>query len=219
MSRNQKDLRGVLSGMGIGFEVVQTLVHAIVRRGGTIEHLRRIQKEPKLLAQIIDLLVPADSSACAFPVWRTVTLGLRKTPGHYAEVLEQKGFKIGDWARQILGKIFCAQEEIEERLVKVTARDLGFTKNPTRAEIYEKAVSFRLVPCVAEVGPALREQYEDQPSGEWILVAMEPIAVSGGDLSVFRVDRVSVDRWLLADCGAPGLRWALGCSWVFSLRK
>jgi len=68
----------------------------------------------------------------------------------------------------------------------------------------------------AEVGPQLRSQYADQPNGEWLLIAMEPIKNSDGDLSVFRVDRDGGDLWLGTSYDNPDDVWGFDCRWVFA---
>ncbi len=64
MSRKGKkdwDLWMLLSVVGFVFELMRVSVNALQKRGGTIEHLRRLLKEPALVDQVFDLLVPAGS--------------------------------------------------------------------------------------------------------------------------------------------------------------
>ena len=69
--------------------------------------------------------------------------------------------------------------------------------------------------CPAEVGPQLRLQYKDQPNGEWILIAMEPITDSDGDLLVFRVKCLVSELWLNSYDGNPDAFWNPDSQWVF----
>lgn len=68
--------------------------------------------------------------------------------------------------------------------------------------------------CMPDVGPALRLQYEDQPLGERIYVAMAPITTPDGDPRVFVIvngpDGLSLDaeRARPADHWAPSDRFA-----------
>jgi len=66
----------------------------------------------------------------------------------------------------------------------------------------------------------LRLQYHDQPEGEWLFIAMEPIKKdSGGDPFLFRLDRGGYDRWLVARYGGPDRSWGADCRFVFVRRK
>jgi len=155
-----------------------------------------------------------------FNSWRPLTLGLHKTADLYREALTQAGFKISDWTRDILGKpqFTVATEETEVNLVVVSVADLGFPKGATRAQIYTRAKQLGLKLCPPEVGPALRLQYSDQPQGEWLLIAMEPISGPDGSPYVFCVGHGDSGRWLRESGGFPRGCWNADCCWVF-LRK
>ncbi len=152
-----------------------------------------------------------------FPTWKTIKLGIHKSADEYCKAIKANGFKIGNWANDILGKpaFTVSFDEVEVELVKVTVGELGFKNGATRKEIYERAIELGLKLCPNEVGPALRLQYADQPLDEWLLVAMEPIADSDGDLSVFEVVRGSDGSWLRGCRGGPGNFWSAGGQWVF----
>lgn len=87
------------------------------------------------------------------------------------------------------------------------------------SDIYQKAKKQGLQLCPAEVGPQLRLQYADQPAGEWLVIAMEPIKDSVGGLSVFFVGHGGVDRWLDAYDGEPDYVWHADGRFVFVRRK
>lgn len=60
MSRENKkdwDLGTLLSVVGFVFELVRVTVNALRQRGGTVEHLRRLLNDPKLVDQVFDLIV------------------------------------------------------------------------------------------------------------------------------------------------------------------
>ena len=64
MSRKEKkdwSLDTLLSIVGFVFELVRVIVNALQKRGGTIEHLRRLLKEQDLVDKVFDLVVPAGS--------------------------------------------------------------------------------------------------------------------------------------------------------------
>ena len=137
------------------------------------------------------------------------------------KVLKDRGFNIGNWADDILGKpaFTAATEATEIDLVKVTVAELGFKKGARRDQIYERAKELGLELCPSEVGPQLRLQYQDQPNNEWLLIGMKPIADSVGDLSVFGVKRSDSGLWLSSLWGRPGGVWNPGSRWVFRLPR
>jgi hypothetical protein len=136
-----------------------------------------------------------------------------------SKALTSNGFRISDWAGDILKKTTLASAETEIELVLVTVSGLGFTKATRRDVIYDRARELGLDLVPAEVGPQLRLQYTDQPLNEWMVMAMEPIAYSDGGLGVFRVVHNHDGRWLSADYGIPGRMWSPDYRWVFARRK
>ncbi|MDO8664011.1 MAG: hypothetical protein Q7K44_00445, partial [Candidatus Liptonbacteria bacterium] len=119
----------------------------------------------------------------SFPLWKTIKLdtGL-KTADDFRKALKQSGCKIGNWGNDILGNpaFTVSDTETEVDLVNVSVAELGFKNGAPRKDIYERAVSLGLELCPNEVGPQLRLQYTDQPKGEWLRIAMEPITGSDG---------------------------------------
>ncbi len=149
------------------------------------------------------------------PTWRTVKLGTHKSVEALTKAIETGGSQLSNWARDISNKVTLAKAVSEVELVTVTVAELGFPKGATRKDIYDRAISLGLSLCPAEVGMQLRLRYEDQPKGEWLLVAMEPIADSGVGLCVFYIGHDGDGRWLNTDSGHPGYVWHAGRRWVF----
>ena len=157
-----------------------------------------------------------------FNVWKTINLGTGlKTADDFRKALKDRGFNIGNWADDILGKpaFTAAAEATEVDLVKVTVAELGFKKGARRDQIYERAKELGLELCAPEVGPQLRLQYQDQPNGEWLLIGMELITDSDGNLYVFDVKRYDSELWLYGGWGNPGDVWHPGPQWVFRLPR
>src|SRR5262249_60691945 len=89
-------------------------------------------------------------------------------------------------------------------LVVLTAADLGFQEGYTSlAEIYRRAIELGLNLCPAEEGPQLRLQYGDQPVGEFLHIAMDPIATYHGDLVNLTVGHRGPVRHLRACAARP----------------
>ncbi len=166
-------------------------------------------ENPKGLQKVLkNALCPPEVNPDFNKVWKTIKLGTGfKTADDFRQALKTGSFSIGNWANYILDKpdFTVAPEETEVDLVVISVADLGFKNGATTRDIYERASKFGLERCPAEVGPQLRLQYTDQPSGEYLFIAMEPVfSVSGGDLFIFSVGRgVFSDLWL-DGCGRPG---------------
>ena len=157
-----------------------------------------------------------------FPVWRSIKIGTGlKTADDIRQALTSAGFRIGTWADDILGKpaFTAAAAESTLDLVVASVAELGFRNGATTADIYARAKSFGLELCPAEVGPQLRLQYADQPYGEWLRIAMEPISDSDGNPFIFDVGRDGRGRWLDDGFGFPVSVWRGNYRFVFVRRN
>lgn len=155
-------------------------------------------------------------------VWKTIKLGTGpKNADDFRKAIKAAGMKISDWGNDILGKPAFKVSDTEQDvdLVVATPKELGFSGNATYRDICNKAIELGLELCPAEVGPQLRKQYTDQPKDEWLVVAMEPITDSYGDLYVFRVGLGYDGLWLYAYYGDPDFVWYADSRFVFVRRK
>lgn len=143
-----------------------------------------------------------------------------------------KEYSLGDWAKDLMGEpaFTVAEKKQPTDLVILTPRDLGFTEMPRTDEFMTKEfcaewsakhlAGYAIELCSSEDGPQLRLQYDDQPNGEVLWMAMERITDSDGRPSVFDVERDDDGRrWLHGLCAYPGDRWDLDYRIVFRLRK
>lgn len=177
-------------------------------------------QNPKAVQEALsNAFCPPEAATPRFKVWKTIKLGLHKSPEEYRKALKDGKCYIGDYANQILDKIPISQEEVEVDLVRLTGRELGFKESVRRDVFYNRALGYGLQKCPGEVGPALREQYPDQPNGEWALIGMEPIAASDGYLRVFYVGRHASELWLYSDWSHPDYVWNPDDQWVFRLPR
>ncbi|MBI2012908.1 MAG: hypothetical protein HYS88_00430 [Candidatus Colwellbacteria bacterium] len=161
---------------------------------------------------------PWDGKPVTFLVWRTITLGaFFKDVNSIKKALEKNGFQVSDWAADLMSQAAfrLATESIDVDLVRLTVAELGFPEGATLQEIYARGKELGLNLCPAEVGPALRYQYPDQPKGEWLTIAMEPIAGSDGRPLVLYVDHGRDARWLDAHWSSPGSFWRSENQFVF----
>jgi hypothetical protein len=153
-----------------------------------------------------------------FPIWKTIKIGICKTPDEYCAALQLTGQKIGKWARYLLDKISYSQEEIRLDLVLLSAAELGFKGDTANADILRKAVEVGLELCPAEVGPALRLQYFNQPRGESVVVAMDTVATVPNNLNIFELEYDNV-YWLGAGYGHPDYLRDVNTRFVFVRRR
>lgn len=187
-------------------------VEALVNKLGGMEGVQRFLSG--------ELLVSA--TAKVWKTWKTIKLGTGlKSAGDFRKAVKNAGMKIDDWANDILGKpaLVVAGSVTEVELVIASVAELGFKDGAIRKDIYVRAQELGLDLCPPEVGPQLRLQYTDQPKGEWLVVAMEPITGSGGGLRLFDVAHGGDGRWLGAGSGRPDLFWDGRNRFVFLRRK
>ena len=167
-----------------------------------------------------ELLVSA--TAKVWKTWKTIKLGTGlQTADDFRKAVKSAGMEIGDWANDILGNssFTVAESEMEVELVVCSVAELGFKDGATRKDIYVRAEELGLHICPPEVGPQLCLQYMDQQKGEGLVIAMEPITVSGGHLYLFDIAHDDVARWLSVGYGGPVSFWDGSYQFVFLRRK
>lgn len=153
-----------------------------------------------------EALSPYEEKVSDFKIWKTIKLGTGlKNAKDFRKALKKSKMRIGDWGNDILGQSAFTASDTEKDidLVNISVAELGFKGGATRKDIYDRALELGLRLCPAEVGPQLRLQYADQPKGEWLRVAMEPISDSDGGLVVFVVEHVGGELWLDGGRGHP----------------
>lgn len=152
--------------------------------------------------------------------FKVIEIGTHKDVESLRKALEESRARmIGDWASDILNKTKLSKSKQSLDLVVRSVKELGFPNGAQYKDICKAAESQGLDLCPAEAGPQLRLQYPDQPNGEWLVIAMEPIKDSGCDLNLFGVGCVGGGRWLRAYYGWPGGFWRAGDRFVFVRRK
>lgn len=149
---------------------------------------------------------------------RTIELKT-KTPEEYTQELLSQGIKISNWAQDILNKIEPLKQKEEIDLVSFSVEQLGFQNGVTLKEIYDKAKEFGLELCPPQVGPELRLDYKDQPEGEYLRIAMEPITDRDDDPRLFNICRYDSESWLYDSSGRPKVFLRDGLLFVFRFRK
>jgi hypothetical protein len=94
--------------------------------------------------------------------------------------------RLGVAASEIIGRpaftLSKTRTDVDLVVLSVVELGLGEETDPSLKDIYARAESLGFALCPAEVGPQLRLQYLDQPTGELLHVAMQPIAQYDGQL-------------------------------------
>jgi hypothetical protein len=88
------------------------------------------------------------------------------------------------------------------------ARDdinLGASVEASLHDIYARAVALGYELCPAEVGPVLRLNYLDQPLGEFLRIAMNPVSRYSDELVAFTVGNGGAGLLLVGGNGHPDL--------------
>jgi hypothetical protein len=178
------------------------------------------KRKPEELCNLLQGFI--ENPGKTWKTWKTIKLGCGlQTADDFRKKVMRTGMKLGQWADELLDKTaFTATGNITEvELVVASVAELGFKDGATLKDIYVRAQSLGLDLCPPEVGPYLRLQYTDQPKGEWLVIAMEPITDSNGYLNLFYVVHDYDERWLHADLGNPDIFWDGHHRFVFLRRK
>jgi hypothetical protein len=139
-------------------------------------------------------------------IWRTITLGTYNTIDALCHALDAKRIHVGDRVDEILGRpaFKLSKMRRDARLVVLAVSELGFEEEgASLAEIYGRARQLGFELCPAEVAPQLRLQYLNQPLGEFLHIAMAPIAGYGGEPTDFTVANGGAGLILIAGYAYP----------------
>lgn len=147
--------------------------------------------------------------------WKTIKIGETK---NYDEALKKAGINVSSYAQELLDKMPSNKKESID-LVKMSVKELGFDERATIEEIFNRIKELGGELCSAEVGVALRLDYLDQPLGEWLLIAMQPIFDSVGFPFVFCLVRYEGGLWLYDGWALPDNEWNPDDKFVFRIRE
>lgn len=147
-----------------------------------------------------------------------VTTDARTGEEHIA-ALQQKGFRVDDYAKQVLrSKEFVATNGVVYKLAVIMASEFEDAAR-TNATIRAEAANRGYLDPAPEMAPYLREMISDeelQRLGLWGLVIMhQPIADSDGYPGLLGLDRDGDGRWLDSFDGQPDNDWGREVGFVF----
>jgi hypothetical protein len=140
---------------------------------------------PEPMDQLEKCILEPAAPTTDFPTWKTINIGEYKTGDAYINALKTNNLAVESGAVDIIKKMPLAPELQSIELVRVTPKELGLRNGSKISHIYYMAKQNGLELCPAEIGPALRLAYADQPTREAVIIAMEPIAESSGKFGTF----------------------------------
>ena len=166
------------------------------------------------------------------PIWKTITVGGSKGVNAVRQAMDTAPCPIwlSDEADEILGRPAFPfnKKPFELDLVILSEFELGFGDQTSRndpelgasveaslSDIYARAASLGFEMCPAEVGPALRLNYLDQPLGEFLHIAMNPVARYSGELVDFIVGNGGAGFMLVGANGHPEVKLPGATRFVF----
>jgi len=130
------------------------------------------------------------NSAADLPVWKTIAIGTFRDPLALRDAMSAMQCGVGNSAAEALARPAFKVSETKRKLdlVVVSAAQLGIqgAAAPLRS-IYARAQRMGLELAPAEIAPQLRIQYFDQPIGEFLIIAMEPIRTWAGEPVILTV--------------------------------
>jgi len=117
------------------------------------------------------------------PPWRTVSLGTFANSYGLMTALDDAHIAVGDLADEAMHRpaFTVAKSRSNVDLVVLSAAQLGVSETgASRQDFLARARRLGFDLCPPEAAVQLRLQYSDQPVGEFLDVAMEPITTYGG---------------------------------------
>lgn len=161
-------------------------------------------------------------SIAAPPIFKSVSLGKYRSASEYRTALNEAKSRIGRLANEMLDSdqfewTGCV---ITVELLRISVAELGFSGDTRLWEIYARGLELGLDLCPPEVGPALRCAKIQQRRGEWLDIAMKPIADFEGYPHIFVVGCDSFGERHLDDAyGYPDDSWLADSQFVFRRAK
>ena len=137
--------------------------------------------------------------------------------------LEGNGFRVGDYAKQVLRSPDFKPTSGVTTEVAVLKGMLFEDNDRITKKIRAEADKRKLSKPNAELACLIREKFTDkeiEAMGLWYIVAMhEPINDSDGDPFLLNANRYDVGRWLSACSVRPGSRWYRDYGFAFDMSQ
>ena len=112
------------------------------------------------------------------PAWKAISLGTFGSTYALFDALDAAGIHVGEMAAEALHRpaFTIGQAQTNLQLVVLSASELGINEPVSLATLYSRARRHGYELCPAEVAVQLPLQYRGQQVGEFLNIAMEPIA-------------------------------------------
>jgi hypothetical protein len=167
----------VLVSLAAGPVFAQTIMQPQVRQSGYYE------ANPNGSARQSDPLL-GDSEIAGLATWKTISLGTYTSTNAMFNALDDRHIHIGQMADEVLHRpaFTISKVKMNVELVVLSVNQLSFGKQRSLGAIFARARRLGYELCPPEIAIQLRLQYRDQPVGESLDIAMEPIATYGGEL-------------------------------------
>ncbi|MGY2902647.1 hypothetical protein [Bradyrhizobium sp. URHC0002] len=179
-----------------------------------LQNQLRLKKTPSASAPRIVVRSAAKAS-----VWKTITVGTFANSLTLHNALDAVGCSVGGLAAETLARpaFTLRSAKTSVNLFLVSAAELGFeTDTVPLANIYARAQELGFELVEAEVAPQLRLQYFDQPVGEFLIVAMEPITTWKGDPVILNVANGGAGLTLIGQDGSADAQISVVSRFVFA---
>ncbi len=156
---------------------------------------------------------------CKWPLWRTIDHGNHHNyVRNFYEAFDDHKIRMDDWVSKIVDNfLFCsASVHSEENIDLCKARTKEIVGGYGQlAEIFKGIEDFGGGLLTAEMSLCLRDQYRDQPEGEQLLIAMQPVALSGDSAYIPCLERQDNALWIRGQQIDPVRFWDAGSMWAF----
>ena len=137
--------------------------------------------------------------------------------------LEGNGFRVGDYAKQVLRSPDFKPTSGVTTKVAVLKGMRFEDKDRIMKNIHADADKRKLSKPNAELACLIREKFTDEEIEQmgliWVVVMHEPINDSVGGPSLLNASRDGVGRWLDACVGRPGGGWSRGGGFAFAVSQ
>jgi hypothetical protein len=165
-------------------------------------------------------LMAGANSAADFRIWRTIKLGEYRDVRSIRAAFDTSHCPLvmSESVDEAIGRpsfpFIEAKTEID--LVMISVVELGFPQHGASLNaIYTRARSLGLELCPPDLGLALRLSYLNQPRGEFLRIAMKPVARYNRELVDFTVGNDGVSLLVLGGEARPDLVLAGMVRFVF----
>jgi hypothetical protein len=147
-------------------------------------------------------------STTEISIWKTITLGEYPNLASLRLAIENSPCSIGlgDSVEEAIGRptFLFSKTKLELDLGVVSGADLGFSEDGgSLLDIYNRAVAIGLELCPPDLGPTLRLNYLDQSRGEFLHIAMRPVALYNREVVDFSLGNDGNTLLLLSGDGRP----------------